>query len=115
MIRYDPELLKSPLQFINVLAHEVMHARLSGMEDEVPGGAGAHELATDLGCIIAGFGIFQLQGADDAGWTGYMSQQSRAHAFALFLRRRALDQDCVAKHLSQRCQKLVKRALAQLG
>lgn len=115
VIRYDPELLSRPLQFINILAHEVMHARLSGLEDDVPGGAGAHELATDLGCIIAGFGVFQLQGADDAGWTGYMSQQSRAYALALFLHRRGLHHDCVTKHLTPRCQKLLKRAMKQLG
>jgi len=111
VIRYDPELLKSPLQFINILAHEVMHARLSGLEDEVPGGAGAHELATDLGCIIAGFGVFQLQGADDAGWTGYMSQDSRAYALGLFLRRRGLERDSVAGHLTPRCQKLLTKAM----
>lgn len=115
VIRYDPELLSRPLQFINILAHEVMHARLSGLEDDVPGGAGAHELATDLGCIIAGFGVFQLQGADDAGWTGYMSQQSRAHALALFLHHRGLHHDCVANHLTPRCQKLLKRAMKQIG
>ncbi|MEP4036233.1 hypothetical protein [Pseudophaeobacter sp.] len=114
VIRYDPELLKSPLQFINILAHEVMHARLSGLEDEVPGGAGAHELSTDLGCIIAGFGVFQLQGADDAGWAGYLSQDSRAHALALFLKRRGLGRECVSGHLTPRCQKLLTRAIKAL-
>ena len=94
-----------------MLAHEVMHARLSGLEDEVPGGAGAHELATDLGCIIAGFGVFQLQGADDAGWTGYMSQDSRAYALGLFLHRRGLERDSVARHLTPRCQKLLTKAM----
>ena len=81
VVRYDPENMHRPIQFINVLAHELMHARLHGLEHEVPGGVEVHELATDLGCIIAGFGVFQLQAADDAGWFGYMSQQSRAYAF----------------------------------
>lgn len=114
VIRYDPELMHRPLQFINLLAHELMHARLSGLEDDVPGGEGAHELATDLGCIIAGFGVFQLQAADDAGWFGYMTQPSRAFALALFLDRRDLGVEAVAPFLSPRCQKLVLRGFKAL-
>lgn len=114
LIRYDPEQMNRPLQFINLMAHELMHARLAGLEDAVPGGAEAHELATDLGCIIAGFGVFQLQAADDAGWFGYMSQPSRAMALAIFLGRRGLAADAVAAHLSPRCRKLLIRAFKQL-
>lgn len=114
IIRYDPEQMHRPLQFINLLAHELMHARLNGLEDEVPGGAEAHELATDLGCIISGFGVFQLQAADDAGWFGYMSQQSRAVALAIFLDRRGLDFSTVKPFLSARCAKLVSRAIKDL-
>lgn len=114
VIRYDRELMNRPLEFINVIAHELMHAKLSGLENEIPGGVEAHELATDLGCIISGFGIFQLQAADDAGWSGYMTQQSRAYAFAVFLSRRDLGVDAVSKHLSSRCRKLVLRAFKEL-
>ncbi|MEM9477901.1 MAG: hypothetical protein AAGA71_21665 [Pseudomonadota bacterium] len=115
VIRYNPDDMHRPLAFINTLAHEVMHARLAGMEHEVPGGADAHELATDLGCVIAGFGVFQMQAADDAGWSGYLSQQSRAYALARFLRRRALGLEAVDGHLSQRCRKLLRRALKDLA
>lgn len=114
LIHYDPDLMRQPLLFINTLAHELMHARLSGMEDDVPGGAGAHELATDLGCIIAGLGVFQLQAADDAGWTGYMSQATRAHAFAVFLSRRRQGIEEVSHYLSPRCKKLLIKAMKQL-
>lgn len=114
VIQYDPEHMKRPIQFINLLAHELMHARLSGLENDVPGGEHAHELATDLGCIIAGFGVFQLQAADDAGWFGYMTQPSRAFALALFLNRRGLDIDCVSPHLSPRCRKLVHKGFKEL-
>ncbi|NNE87301.1 MAG: hypothetical protein HKN27_04435 [Silicimonas sp.] len=109
IISYDPEQMHHPLRFINTMAHEVMHARLSGLQDQVPGGYEAHELATDLGCIIAGFGVFQLQAADDAGWSGYLTQPSRAYALAYFLRDRGLGIDTVAAHLSPRTQKLLKR------
>ena len=106
--------MQRPIQFINLLAHELMHARLTGLEHDVPGGEGAHELATDLGCIIAGFGVFQLQAADDAGWFGYMTQPSRAFALAVFLQHRQLGTEAVADHLSPRCQKLLRRALKEV-
>lgn len=115
VIRYDPEQMHQPIQFVSLIAHELMHARLSGMENEVPGGEEAHELATDLGCIIAGFGIFQLQAADDAGWAGYLSQQSRAFSLALFLNRRGQAHESVAGFLSPRCNKLVRRAFKELS
>ncbi|MEM8979168.1 MAG: hypothetical protein AAGD04_06775 [Pseudomonadota bacterium] len=106
--------MNRPIQFINLLAHELVQARLSGLESEVPGGEAAHELATDLGCIIAGFGVFQLQAADDAGWFGYMTQPSRAFALATFLKRRDLSVDSVSQHLSTRCKKLVLKAFKDL-
>ena len=114
VIQYDPEQMNRPIQFINLLAHELMHARLSGLENEVPGGELAHELATDLGCIIAGFGVFQIQAADDAGWFGYMTQPSRAFALAMFLNRRGLGIDDVSPHLSSRCRKLVLKGFKDL-
>lgn len=110
VIRYDPEQMHRPVQFISLIAHELMHARLAGLENEVPGGETAHELATDLGCIIAGFGVFQLQAADDAGWMGYMTQPSRAHALAVFLNRREQGPEQATKHLSSRCSKLLRKA-----
>lgn len=110
LIQYNPEEMQRPRVFINTMAHEVMHARLSGLTDLVPGGHEAHELATDLGCIIAGFGVFQMQAADDSGWSGYMTQDSRAHALAVFLQRRNLDPGSVAPHLSGRCLRLLRRA-----
>ena len=114
VIQYDPEQMNRPIQFINLLAHELMHARLSGLESEVPGGKLAHELATDLGCIIAGFGVFQLQAADEAGWFGYMTQPSRAFALAMFLNRRGLGIDDVSSYLSSRCRKLVLKGFKDL-
>lgn len=114
VIQYDPEQMNRPIQFINLLAHELMHARLSGLESEVPGGELAHELATDLGGIIAGFGVFQLQAADDAGWFGYMTQPSRGFALAMFLKRRGLSIDDVSPYLSSRCRKYVLKGFKEL-
>ena len=111
VVRYDPALLKTPTRFIGVMAHEVMHARLHGFEANIPGGIEAHELATDLGCVIAGFGIFQLQAADDAGWSGYMSQSSRAFALARFLKRRNQTAEEAMSYLSPRCKRLLRKAM----
>jgi hypothetical protein len=114
LIRYDPEIMHRPIQFISLVAHELMHVRLSPFVSEVPGGEDAHELATDLGCIIAGFGVFQLQSADEAGWAGYMRQSSRAYAMAVFLERRGLSLEVVAPHLSTKCKKWIQRATKEL-
>lgn len=114
VIRYDPHQMDRPIGFINLIAHELMHGRLSGYENAVPGGEAAHELATDLGCIIAGFGTFQLQAADDAGWFGYMTQESRAFALAVFLERRGLGIETVTPWLSAKCTRFVRRACKEL-
>lgn len=92
-----------------------MHARLAGMEQLVPGGAEARELATDLGCIVAGFGVFQPRAADETGWSGYLTQDSRACGLAVFLDARGLGAGAVAGHLSGRCLRYLGRALADLG
>ena len=115
LITYDPELLNRPLALINTLAHEVMHAQLHDVVSDFPGGEGAHELATDLGCIIAGFGAIQMQAADDLGWAGYMRQPTRAYALAVFLSRRALPIDLAKPYLSARCFKLLKQAAKAVG
>lgn len=85
-ISYDPRLLRQPMAFIGTLAHEVMHHILADVVDDLPGGEGAHELATDLHVIMAGFGVIQIAGAAQTGWMGYMTQESRAFALTVFLR-----------------------------
>ena len=42
-------------------------------------------IAIDLHCITHDFGPIQMQGAADLGWSGYMTQSSRAFATAIFL------------------------------
>ena len=114
MITYDPKLMRRPVAFINVLAHELMHARLSPVVADVPGGEGAHELATDLHCIIAGFGLFQLNAAEQEGWSGYMSQNARAYALAEFLRRKEIDPTEALERLASRPRKLLQQALKEV-
>lgn len=113
LITYDPRLMRRPTSFINVMAHELMHGHLADVVDDVPGGADAHELATDLHCITHGFGIFQLADAEDAGWSGYMTQPSRAFALAVFLRLTDTPVAQAVQHLPPRSAKLLRRAVKE--
>ena len=115
LIRYDPAQMRQPLTFINTMTHELMHHRLGPHIDDMPGGEGAHELSTDLHCITHGFGIFALEGPSDAGWSGYMTRESRAFAFAYFLQKHQVAVETAMNHLQGRNQKALKRALAELA
>ncbi len=112
LITYDPTLLRRPLALINTLAHELIHARLAGIVNDLPGGGEMHELATDLHCIIAGFGIFQLEAHEQAGWAGYMSQASRSVALASFLRFHGVEIGAALPYLSKRPTGWLRKAWA---
>lgn len=113
VISYRPAMLRQPVPFINTMVHEMMHDRLAHVAAELPGGLGAHELSTDLHCIINGFGVFQLNAAEQVGWTGYMTQPSRAYALALFLQINAIPPEEAFGHLGNRAAKFLKRALRE--
>lgn len=113
MITYDTTLLRRPALFISVMAHELMHSRLVDVVNDLPGGEATHELATDLHCIIAGFGLFQLEASEDAGWSGYMTQPSRAVALAMFLRLHDLDIADALPFLSKRTARWLRKAWAE--
>ncbi len=113
LITYNPRIMQQPLNFISTLAHELMHAKLDPVADQLPGGWDAHELATDLHCIIHGFGLIQLQGASDAGWSGYMTQNTRAFATAIFTEITGSN-DLVTGNLRGREAKLMKKAYKEL-
>ena len=114
IIRYDPTLVRSPTVFLSVLAHEVMHDRLSRTARDWPGGAEAEELVTDLAVIASGMGVLQLAGAEDAGWQGYMRQDSRAHATALSLLATGGDAGEAMAHLPARAARALRAALRHL-
>ena len=88
--------------FIATMAHELMHLKLAPHVEDRPGGEATHELATDLHVIAEGFGTFQLEAAEDAGWSGYLSQPTRAYALALFLRYTNTPDAKAKAHLSSR-------------
>ncbi|MGL6209037.1 MAG: hypothetical protein ACRC14_04310 [Paracoccaceae bacterium] len=115
LIRYDPEMANRPVPFIATLVHEVMHHRLHDLADDMPGGAEAEELNTDLHCITCGFGMLQLAGAEATGWQGYMRQETRAHALAMFVQLREVDPTVLKAWLPPRSLSAVKGALTYLG
>ena len=85
LIRYNADDFERPAVLINTLVHEAMHMCCHSRPMEFPGGFEAEELCTDFACIASGFGALALNAADQAGWTGYMRQETRAFALAKVL------------------------------
>jgi hypothetical protein len=111
LIRYNPDHKTQPVILIATMAHEVMHHVLHGIYELPPGDAETEELATDLHCITTGFGLFQMNTAEQAGWSGYMRQTTRAHALALFIVMRGLPAADALAQLAPRSRKDVIQAL----
>ena len=115
LIRYTPEdLVHRPVAFLATLGHEVMHHVLHGLPELPPGGEALEEHATDLHCVTMGLGLLQLGGAEQAGWQGYLSQPTRAHALALFMAVRDLPVTAAEGRLPPRAAKLLARAWRQI-
>ena len=114
LIRYDPSLVERPLVLIATLTHELMHHVLHQVGEEPPGGEAAVELSTDLHVITAGFGLFAMSAAEQSGWHGYLSQPTRAHALAVFLRVSGHDPDLALRLLPPRSARLFRAALRRV-
>lgn len=110
LITYDPEALARPRAFLSTMIHEVMHHRLHLTALDMPGGPAAEELSTDLHCITSGFGVIQLQGAEEAGWQGYMRQETRAFALAVFDVVTGADAAVTRAALPSRSARLLRKA-----
>lgn len=115
VIRYNPNHTKNKIPFIATLTHELMHHVLHSIPELPPGGAEAEELSTDFHCITAGFGLFQLAGAELTGWQGYMRQSTRAHALAVFLAVRDIPVEQADDVLPPRAKKLLRRAVKEVA
>ncbi len=113
LISYNESQMRMPMAFINTMTHELMHARLAPFIHDTPGGEEAHELSTDLHCITHGFGLFALEGPYLMGWSGYMTQESRAYATAMFLARHKIAADLALSRLSPRPAKALRKAIAE--
>ena len=118
VITYDPDLLLRPVCFISTMAHELAHYVLDGQRLEGWHGAEAeaeHELMTDLCAIAHGFGVIQMQAARKAGWAGYLSNETRAYATALFCHLKGIAPGEVEPHLDGYLRKRFRLASRQLA
>lgn len=117
VITYDPDQMKRPVCFISTMAHELAHYVLeselmdgaSGLEAEAE-----HELMTDLCAIAHGFGVIQMRAARQAGWAGYLSNETRAYATALFCHLKGISLADVEPHLDAFLLKRFRLAVKQL-
>ncbi len=115
LIRYAPEdMVHRPITFLATLGHEVMHHVLHSLPELPPGGPDLEEHATDLHCVTMGLGLLQLGGAEQAGWQGYLSQPTRAHALALFMALQNIPEAAVAGKLPPRAARILARARRQI-
>jgi len=100
VVSYALDLVDQPRVLIATLAHELSHYMIAsaGPRGSIPGGAEAHELATELCVAYAGFAVFAANAAFEFeghhfagghGWSsqrrGYFSERSWAFALAVFL------------------------------
>ena len=114
VVRYDPNITSTPVTFLALLVHEVMHHRLHMTALDFPGGPEAEELATDLHCISTGFGLIALGGAESVGWQGYMRQETRAFALAVFCSLMGYETATTKALLLPRSAKMFGRAMRYL-
>jgi hypothetical protein len=114
-IHYDPNLLNNPIGMVSVLTHELMHDVLHNIADYPPGGEEAEELNTDLHCITMGFGVLQIAYAQGMGWAGYMRQNSRIHALAMFILVLDIPPAQASDALPDANKRQFKRALRELA
>lgn len=112
IISYSSETMQVPLNFIATLAHELAHDLLPKPQtnDDLP----EIEMHTDFLCIVMGFGVVQALGARQAGWAGYLSNELRMFALAIFLKLRGLPIEAALNALDGNLGKKLKRAVKQL-
>lgn len=112
IISYSPETMHIPLNFIATLAHELAHDMLPppATVDDLP----EHEMHTDFMCIVMGFGVIQALGARQAGWAGYLSNELRMFALAIFLKLQDIPAAQALTAFDANLGKKLKRGIMQL-
>lgn len=128
-VSYDPDLLERPMDLIATFIHEIAHAILMGIEQEVPGGGDMEEYATDVATVFLGFGVFganaafEFQQFSDAGtgtqgWSmrgaGYLTEAEWAFAIAIFLSLRNESIASIAEWLKPTPGTLLKKSMRYL-
>lgn len=128
IITYNPNLAGNEEALVATFAHELGHYLLCTASTPPPGGIDLLELATDLGAVYLGFGIFlansarnfrQFQSAGEMGWAsqlqGYLSEAALVTATAIFQRLAGREPAAAAPHLKPYLQKVLKAADSALA
>lgn len=113
VITYNPLLMRTPRAFIGTLAHELAHVLLDPYTAEAPGGEEEMELLTDLTVIFSGFGLIDISGARQMGWSGYLQTDGRAFGLATFLRLKGIGPEAAEPFLDSYLRRRLARALRQ--
>lgn len=129
-ISYDIRLLDRPIDLIATFIHEISHAVLLGIEEEVPGGPEFEEIMTDLATVFLGFGIFGANsaftfqqhsdvGSGTQGWSyshsGYLNEAEWAFSLAVFLYLRGDDPKNAGNWLKPTPKSLLKKSMRYLN
>jgi len=128
-VSYDPGLLEHPVNLIATFIHEIAHAILMGIGQEVPGGPEMEEFATDVATVFLGFGVFGANsafefqpysdvGSGTQGWSmqnsGYLTEAEWAFAIAIFLSLRDERMAPLAEWLKPTPRTLLKQSMRYL-
>lgn len=114
VIFYDPEMTARPLVLIATLVHEVVHHVMHRHHADDLAEGPEEELQTDAQMITTGFGLIAMMGAEEAGWSGYMRQPTRAHGLAMFLALRGIEPKECAERLTSRMRKALQTSYKQV-
>jgi len=126
-ITYNPEIVTDPVKMVSVFSHELAHYLSATSPEPPPGGWDNWEFVTDICAIFMGFGIFQANSAfnfqqyatpESIGWktsaVGYLSQQERCYALAIFLALKKISPKMAYPHCDSNVKSYLKRAVAEL-
>lgn len=129
IVTYNPGLLDNPLALIATLVHEIAHAILLTIKEEVPGGPDLQEWATDVSTVFMGFGLFGANsavefrqftdvGSGSQGWSlrrsGYLNEAEWAFSLAIFLSLRKEPLQTVSEWLKPSPKALLKQSMKYL-
>lgn len=126
-ITYSESAIAEPEVFVATMAHELSHYLMACLAEPNPGGEAEHEPATDLCSIFLGFGVptanaaFRFRQYSDGhmqGWAtsgvGYLTEQERAYALAMFLALTEGEVELARKHLRPNPRAYLKDAIRDL-
>lgn len=128
VVTYAADQADDPVALIATFAHELAHLKMSAMADPPPGGWDLVELATDLGAVLMGYGVFMANAAfaygkvadfDRQGWSvrrqGYLSENALVFCLAIFLSLRGETAESAKRYLKPHLGKLLDKAIARIA